>query len=387
MQAVDWQPGLDYGTGYDNVRGDAKQPAVVGAHRPIEGAAGQQGDFAFVNINSESDFDQATDIDVKIGGGFGLFSGSAKFKFKERCKVSSQATFCVVRVSALNAYEGLVEPKLAPDAWDLLNTGNSKRFRERFGDLFVSGLFIGVEFYGVVRIEAMRVERQKEIASSVEASYGMFASGEANVSFKESMSSAEHKIEIFVYQKGGSIEICKGIPDLFRLATNALNEGRGGRGYPFAVTLDPYNELKLPNDDASFVQIEAARRNLARLSDHMRALQRMQNDIDFALRNQAWFKDLDIPTLNTVNDQISAELNRIVEQADICSRDFEACKDYSPDYPQMPALVRLEGAPPAPPPRQTPPVEQAGGLGRWKKAILVDRIRSTQIHRIQRVGG
>lgn len=385
MQAVDWQPGLNYGTGYDNVRGDAKQPAVVGGHAPIDGAAGQQGDFAFVNINAESDFDQAADIDVKIGGGFGLIGGSAKFKFKERCKVSSQATFCMVRVNALNAYEGIVDPKLAPEAWELLSNANSKRFRERFGDLFVSGMFIGIEFYGVVRIEAQRVERQKEIAASVEASYGMFASGEANVGFKESMSSAEHKIEVFVYQKGGSVEICKGIPDLFRLASNALNEGRAGRGYPFAVTLDPYNELKLPNDDASFVEIEAARRNLARLSDHMRALQRMQNDIDFALRNQAWFQDLDAAKLNAMNDQISAELNRIVEQADICSRDFAACKDYSPDYPQMPELVRKDGAPVAepPPPQQTPPLVRPD----WRKAILVGKVENIQLKRLQRVGG
>jgi len=99
--------------------------------------------------------------------------------------------------------------------------------------------------------------------------------------------------------------------------------------------LDPYTELNLPNDDASWIKTEAARRNVQKLAEHMWALQKIQNDIDFVLRNQEWFDSPDIPQLNTTNRMITSELNTIVEKADICATDFDQCQAYSPAYPEF----------------------------------------------------
>ena len=241
---------------------------------------------------------------------------------------------------------------------ELLANRNEKRFRERFGDLFVSGQMTGVEFYGVARIEAVSVDRQREIAASIQASYGLVAGGSADVKSDVKSSSKEHRLEILTYQEGGSVQACIDVSQMMSLAQRALDEGRTGKSYRFAVGLDPYTELRLPNDDASFVKIEAARRTLKRLASHMQALRQYQNDIDFVLAHQEWF-ELDmgqIPALNEANKAISAELNEIVARADTCSTNFEACEEYSPTYPEVTLPPRKAGAPNTEPPAERAPV-------------------------------
>lgn len=345
MGIIDWAPGLDFGKGYDNLRGEAKQQAVLGTGAAPVNAAGQTGGSNMILTQTSEDFDQAIGIDVDASAQVGLFGGGAKFGFKQRCKVSSQATFCIVSVLARNAYEQIPNPALSPEAWELLENRNTKRFRERFGDLFVSGRFVGVEFYGVVRIEASDVQKQLDIATKVQASYGFFAKGEVNVNFSESMQSSSQRIEIHTYQTGGSVQFCNSLQDMFALAQAALDEGRNGRGYPFAVMVDRYDELKLPNDNASLVEIEAARRALKRLAEHTKALTKMQNDINFVLRNQAWFESPDVARLNAASQQITREINTIVDQADLCSRDFDQCRDYAPTYPEFAMPPRKAGPP------------------------------------------
>jgi hypothetical protein len=264
-----------------------------------------------------------------------MFGGSAKLNFRKMCKASTQATLCVLRVSATNAYEQIPDPKLTEEAWNLLSAGDTKRFRQRFGDAFVSGRYVGVEFYGVIRVEARSAERQREIASEIQAKYGTFVDGGGKVKIDQRTKSSEHRIEIFTFQRGGSIQVCQTLDELTALARHALDEGRSGRGYPHAVMLDPYEELKLPHDGASPIQVEAARRAIGRLLAHRDALERLQNEIDFVLRNEEWFVEPDRGALNKASRAISSEIDAVVERADVCSRDFERCTDYHPNYPDL----------------------------------------------------
>ncbi|MEU9740240.1 hypothetical protein AB0E12_13755 [Micromonospora chersina] len=358
MAMIEWQPGIELRSGYDNVRGEAKSVSVTGEIAENTTTGGQAGDSNFLLVQSSSEFNEALSISVEAGGGFGLFSAQGKFGFKQRCKVSSQATFCVIRVRSTDPYQQLVEPKLTADAWELLANRNEKRFRERFGDLFVSGQMTGVEFYGVARIEAISVDRQRDIAADIQAQYGLMASGSVGVKSEVKSSSKEHRLEVLTYQEGGTVQAAIDVTQMLTLAQRALDEGRAGKSYRFAVGLDPYSELKLPNDDASFVKIEAARRTLQRLASHMQALRQNQNDIDFVLAHKEWF-ELDmgqIPALNEANKAISKELNEIVARAETCSTNFEACEDYSPTYPEVTLPPRKAGAPTTQPMQEPAPV-------------------------------
>jgi hypothetical protein len=126
----------------------------------------------------------------------------------------------------------------------------------------------------------------------------------------------------------------------------------------------------LPNDDASFIRIEAARRNLQKLADHMWALQKIQNDVDFVLRNQSWFESPDVANLNSVNRRISSELNTIVEKADVCSTNFSQCEAYSPEIPEVSLPPRKAGAPEPPP---SPPAGPSDLRATINRAMLEQR--------------
>ncbi|WP_156458113.1 hypothetical protein [Sphingomonas sp. Leaf412] len=347
MGNVSWSEGLRVGAGYDVVRGEAKQEAVVGELEVTQDAAGQSGDMTFIQTHTSEEVDKALEIDAEIKVGVGPFGGSAKMSFREKCKVSQEATFCIVSVTAYNAYQQLVRPRLSDEALELLSTGKRDRFRERFGDNFVSGQYVGAEYYGVVRIEAKTEARQTEIAGEVSASYGMMASGSASTNFKSGMSSAEHKIEIYTFQKGGSVNMCRSIEEMFGNAVRVLDETRAGRGYPFEVSIDPYTELKLPNDDASFIQTEMAERAIREYMRHTKELTKIANDIDFVRRNKDWFDNVDMEKLNAAAGLIADQVNKLSEHADVCSRDFAACQAFSPTYPDYPRWTRKPDAPAA----------------------------------------
>lgn len=347
MELINWAPGLRVGAGYDIVRGEEKQEAVVGTiERPIN-AAGQQGEMSFVLATNSDEVDKALDINASINVGVGPFSGSAKMKFHESCKVSNQATFCVISVNATNAFEQLVSPKLTPEALVLLAAGKKDRFRERFGDSFVSGQFSGIEFHGVVRIEASQVERQKQIAGEIQASYGFMASGKASVDFKEKMSSSSHRIEIMVYQSGGEVSICTSVEEMMAAARKALEDGRNGKAYPFQVTLDPFSELELPNDSASLIDTEMASKAVKAAMAYIADLRSLLNDIDYVRRNREWYKKEQF-NMNALNDQaalVTSEINRLWQAADMCSKHFDRCEMAVPKYPDFVEPERIEGVP------------------------------------------
>lgn len=354
MSKMTWSQGLTFGAGYDTVNGTAMQVGVKG-EKAVPEAGGQEGDTALLLIPATEDFETALGINANVEGMAGLFGGSAKFDFKQRSKVSNQATFCMLRVFALNAYQQLLHPAFTDEAIDLMIKQGKERFRQRFGDQFVSGLYTGVEFYGSIRIESESIEKQLDIASDIQASYGLVASGKAGIDINEKYKGTKFEKSILTYQKGGQVNVCDTLEELFVLAQDALNRGRAGEAYPFGVELTPYSQLAMPDDKASYVDVQFARSVVKRLAAHMQALQSMGNDIDFVLRNQGWFEGVKVAELNTANAAISGEINTVKEKAEIAALYVDKAQDYAPNYPVFEMPVRKAGAP-LPPQGQQPAI-------------------------------
>jgi len=126
IEIVEYMPGMAIGKGFDTVRRDVKvSPAVTGSITPPLGATGQTGQFSLVLVNGSEEFEESLGINSSVNGGWGSFSASAKFDFKKKCKVSKQATFCVLSFSATNAFESFIDPNLTPDAEDLLRLSDT----------------------------------------------------------------------------------------------------------------------------------------------------------------------------------------------------------------------------------------------------------------------
>lgn len=343
LQIVEALPGLDVGKGFDALTNDVKvTSAVLGKIGTPEGAAGQVGSFEFTMVKGSSEFREALGISASVSAGVGLFGASAKAKYAERCAVSTQSTVCILSFEARNAFVTFKEtPKLDPDLEELLKLDKTQRFRERAGTNFVGGMWDGVLFYGTIRIESGDEARDEEIAASIRASYGPFkASGAID---KETSQRLSHeRIEILTFQSGGTVEPVFSLEELFQRAKIVAQQATKGRGVPIAVTLETYDELELPMDDLSEIEQRHARDAIRRLAKHYDAVQDRIQDINYVLRNPDHHEKFNAKKLSTVAQQLTQQLNKIVEHADACGRNPGEFTDFSPTIPQyeLPRRIR-----------------------------------------------
>lgn len=327
-----WRNSPNLGAGLDLMACETRQPAVTGtvnnpAHEDI-----QHGGFKFLRIESAAAFDDALNIGTGTAGQSTLLPSGRKLEFKRHLRFSLQATFCVLRVLGLNTYQTLQAPAFTRDARDLLKNGGKKAFREQFGDGFLSGQLTGIEFFGVIRIEAKTIERQLELATQLQASCEL-DKAVVSTRFKETLSSAEHRISMAAYQRGGLVTVCDRPEDLVAMASDAMDDWRHQKGYPFATEVDPYHAVGSPADSSPFMNIESARHCLARLAQHAQHLETMLNDIDFVTRNLQRFEMANLPELHLARRAVSSEIGKINEHAERCTNDPDTPQDYSPTIP------------------------------------------------------
>jgi hypothetical protein len=327
-----WRNCPRLGAGFDLMAHEARQPAVTGiVNNPMPEDI-QQGEFKFLRIDSTEAFDHALNIGTGPTGQSTLVPSGRKLEFQRHFRFSLQATYCVLRVLGLNAYQTLQAPRLTQDARNLLKNGNKRAFREQFGDGFLSGQLTGVEFFGVIRIEANTIERQRELAAQLQASCEL-DKAVVSTAFKEKLSNAEHRITMAAYQRGGLVSVCESPEDLVAMANDALDDWRHQKGYPFATEVDPY--YASPENPSAFLNIEPARQCLVSLAQHAQHLETMLNDIDFVTRNPQWFEKANIHELQLARKAVCNELGKITEHAKRTTADPGDPQDYLPNYPQL----------------------------------------------------
>ena len=338
-----WRNRLNLGTGFDLIACETRLPAVTGIVTNPMPMNIQQGDFKFLRIGSAEEFDHALNISTRASGESTLIPSGTKLEFKRHFKVSSQATFCILRVLGMNAYQRLQVTSFTQEARDLQKNGDKKAFRARFGDGFLSGQLTGIEFFGVIRIEANTIERQLELAAQIQASCEL-ENGVVSTTFKDRLSSAEHQISMAAYQKGGLVSVCDSLSDLVAMANDALDDWYNQKNYPFATEVDPYHAPESPGDTSTFSNIEAARQCIASMTQHSRYLETMLNDIDFVSRNLQWFEKASIPELHLTRRAVCNELTKISEHAKMCATDPDISKNYSPTHLQFEIPSRKHGS-------------------------------------------
>jgi hypothetical protein len=329
-----WRNSPNLGAGLDLIACETRQLAVTGmVNHPIPEDT-QGGEFKFLRVNSSDEFDHALNIGAGATGESTLVPSGRKIEFRRHFKFSSQATYCVVRVLGMNAYQTLQATSFTQDARGQLKNGDKKAFRARFGDGFLSGQLTGIEFFGVIRIEADSIERQLELAQKLQASCEL---GKAVVSttFKERLSSNEHRISMAAYQKGGLVSVCDSPQDLMAMANDALDDWRHQRGYAFATEFDLYRASDSPSDTSPFMNIEPARQCLASLAQHAQHLETLLNDIDFVTRNMQWFENVNITELHLARRTVCNELSKVSELTRLCTTNPDNPQAYSPAYPQF----------------------------------------------------
>ncbi len=337
IDIVEALPGMELGRGYDLLREDPKiLKAVKGKLGVLPQAKGQvTAEYNYSVVNSLDEFQQALGIDASVSVNAGLMGGSAKSSFEKKCKVTSEATYCLVSFKAINAPTSLRgDVRLHEDAMELLEIKDMERFRERYGTHFCSDIYTGVEFIGSIRIEADTSEEEEAISASINAKYGP-AKGSASFSLDTSEKTSTHSIEIFTYQSGGIMQPVQTLGELFETGKRVAEQGSKGLGTPTQIVLGSYDELELPLDGVSAFAQQHVQREMRRLKKLYNQLRQDRNNIDYVLANSEKYVRYNKKKFMQLNEIITKSLKTIIDLSDQCARNFD---EYRPVEPEIPAV-------------------------------------------------
>jgi hypothetical protein len=152
MAEIEFVPGMAFLSGVDSLSGKVRGTAVTAA-APQSTAGGQALALEISLAENQTDLESALEISSDLSAAVGLFGGSAKFRFAERCQLHNYSLYLVMHAKVLNDLAQVSAPQLKPDAELLLRNGDFPRFREQFGDQFVMGIRTGGQLDIVLEIQ------------------------------------------------------------------------------------------------------------------------------------------------------------------------------------------------------------------------------------------
>lgn len=327
---IGYVEGMSYGRGYNRLTGEAMpSPAVVGETAKIKNAEGQRVTTSCRITTDVKTLHESLGIDIEAGGSYMGFSGSAKVQYAEQCDFSSFSTYIVVKVTVTNAFEDIQDPKFHQDAEELIEANNTVRFRERFGDCFISGLRTGGEYFAIYQLTSTSEAKKTSLAIDVEASYqGGLASAELRSRIQTARESTEDHVDtkVYVYREGSVRTADITAEDIMETARQFPVEVGTGEAFVYGAMLQDYKALKNPNDAFDYYQIEAQRQALKELAEVRFQFLGLRDDISYILKRSDDFvnadgSDVDRGALSADFESVVAAINDMQHKMSEYSRD------------------------------------------------------------------
>jgi len=385
MALISYLPGMDYGVGYDELKVERRGDAVTRtAPEPVTGAAGQTVDFYLDRIESLEDLETALGLALQGSAGFGLFTTSAKSRFAENARFNSYALFLLVRVNVTNEFRQMRDVTLKQPALDLLTAGRAARFREQYGDVYVSGILTGGEYFAVLEVHTESVEEMKAVAREVESSVGVGGAGfSASAQFSASLRAVTEgrQVKVSSFQAGGAdTRVATTADEIIDKAVGFAAQVAADKGVPYAVELQDYRTLDMP-DVPNWVDLDNARDVLQRYATQRSFLVPMLNNLDYILLHQDEFEiadDSQVDELNAVREQFRTTVNAITSAASRAADDPTAAAFEQFSIPAFSLPKRIAGLPPVPEPGAVPdPVDTARqSIGQAKPFTIADLVNA-----------
>jgi hypothetical protein len=252
---VPYRNGFDYGIGVEVAHADPRARGVIGEVTAVEGASGGGGSFKLQRVESTEELETHLGISAEASGGVGLFSASARFDFARDCKVRATSLVLLVTATEQFGFEQIDEPRLAPDAGDLVD--DSTLFAERYGDSFVRGIEKGGQFFGVLRIDTRSEESRQQVNTELQGSYGAF-SADVNATLSSVARKYNAGIDALAYWEGGRVTVEIRSPEDLIAAADQWRDSVLNLPKPYRVTLSPYAIASGP-EPANAAQLEHQR--------------------------------------------------------------------------------------------------------------------------------
>ena len=338
---------MQVGKGYNLLTGDGlPSPAVTGTLTPVHMSGGQQVISQMKRIEDLETLHNSLNVSVDAGGSYMGFSASAKVDFVSESNFTRYSTYLLVKVSVANAVLTFDDPVLTPDAEELVSTGNSARFRERFGDCFFSGIVRGGEYFAIVEISGSDEKEREETAVAIEAAYeAVVASVDLSVQIKTKKENSTSKLNVSmnVFQQGAIDKTDQDIGQVMVKAKGFPPSVAGDLAYPYALLIEDYRALRLPSDAFSPVDIENQRQVLLDPARKRFEFITLQNDIRHILKSPEDFESPDVVALRTAYDEVVAAINTMQRQASACTKDAGKCKFTNFDTAKYPLPALKQG--------------------------------------------
>lgn len=328
--------GMKVGLGYNKLDGSVMpSPAIKGTTlTALQGAGGQMVTSDCVTITDVRSLRKALSVDVDAGGSYLGVSASAKVSYVNECDFSSYSTYVLVRVSVRNAFESVDSPVFTDDATALIKNNRPDRFRERFGDCFISGVQKGGEYFAIYQISGSNESERESLSLDVHAAYnGVIVSAELNVSIKNKTESSEShlSVDLHVLRQGTISQTDLTLEDVMKTARDFPINVSGDKSYAYSVMLSDYSSLHNPSDDYNFYDTRHQQDVLLELSKSRLEFFTLKNDVSYILRNiDDFMKDdgtaVDRNALTQTLGEVVQTLNSIDTGLSQCARDATQCQ-------------------------------------------------------------
>lgn len=380
--------GMKVGLGFDLLTGNPSSDLVIAnpATTPPQTGGGQTVTTTFRLVQEMNSLQEALGLSAAVSGGYAGFSATAKMQFAKQCAVTQYCLYAVLAVEVINSCGSVDGPALVPDANDLLAAGQVDRFRERFGNRYISGLKTGGEYYAVYRVQSFDENERTSVAAQISASFhnpALLANLDAAIETSKSSSRNELDVNVFVYSAGGVSTTETALAEMIEKAHTFPSLVSSGQAIPYQVLLDEYNGLKLPNDNLNFIDQEQQTDCLLFNSRLLGDFNTLVNDIDFIRQHLDRFHNPDgsppdDAALQQARQQCLAIIDQLTRAISACTRDATTCTHF-PQSPEdftnrLPVLRE-----PHPGLQQVPHLTGTkavtlsnGGLGFTKNQVVVD---------------
>jgi hypothetical protein len=335
MNELTYVHGMKPGHGINRLNGNnLASTAVEGTLTPIEFAKGQSVKSKFIRIDDISSLHKSLGVEVTASGGYMGFSANAKVDFASECNFNSHSTYLMIHIEVTNAFLSMDNPVFSSEALELLKNRQPDRFRERFGDVFVSGVSTGGEYFAVYQISGTDESEKEAIATAIHGAYqGGLTSAElgATIQSKKESSHSHLEVSVFNFQLGGSDPSTDLTPEqIMTKARGFALSVRGEFSVPYSMLPAPYSELKRPDDAANQIDIANQCEALAEAWKIRTDLIQLKNDIDYVLFSEARgheeFETFDVPALTAVRNDLVAQIEAITKRASKCMEDAKQCE-------------------------------------------------------------
>lgn len=327
----EFNPLMDFGNGLDDLNGNVRGKGVTYSAPSADGEfGGQTVSFQLKIAETTDDLKKSMGIDVSVSGSYDLFSGSEKFSFAEQSNFHSYSIFLVAGITVANPPTVIENETLTASANQLLAAGNSDRFRQEFGDLYVKEITSGGELWAILEFVTRSDSDKVDISNRLSAGLSFGIGGvDASVGFTDAIQKTTQNMQISVnvFQRGGAGESAKMSISLTELVEKITSFPVAVKASPvrYTASLQDYLALDLPLPP-NFIQIQAAKDILAKFIQDRSLLLQFLSDVDYVEAHADQFEPYDASALTAYVTKVTDSLNAITSAASTCANDITKCQ-------------------------------------------------------------